>query len=97
MWQNWGKLQVKLELSIQNWGKLQVKLEFCQVSIDSYLDKSILKAFFDDPLTKSPGLRTPRSPSTGLISLYPALLSISAFPCHSSLLSLLHLVVCFPW
>ncbi len=30
-WQNWGKLQVKLEFSIQNWGKLQVKLEFCQV------------------------------------------------------------------
>ena len=30
-WQNWGKLQVKLEFSIQNWGKLQVKLEFYQV------------------------------------------------------------------
>ena len=30
-WQNWGKLQVKLEFSIQNWGKLQVKLEFCHV------------------------------------------------------------------
>ena len=30
-WQNWWKLQVKLEFSIQNWGKLQVKLEFCQV------------------------------------------------------------------
>ncbi len=31
MWQNWVKLQVKLEFSIQNWGKLQVKLEFSQV------------------------------------------------------------------
>ncbi len=31
MWQNWGKLQVKPEFSIQNWGKLQVKLEFCHV------------------------------------------------------------------
>ncbi len=30
-WQNWGKLQVKLEFSIQNWGKLQVKLKFCHV------------------------------------------------------------------
>ncbi len=30
-WQNWGKLQVKLEFSIQNWGKLQVKLEFCHM------------------------------------------------------------------
>ncbi len=33
MWQNWGKLQVKLEFYIQNWGKLQVKLEFYQVGI----------------------------------------------------------------
>ena len=30
-WQNWGKLQVKPEFSMNNWGKLQVKLEFCQV------------------------------------------------------------------
>ncbi len=30
-WQNWGKLQVKLEFSIPNWGKLRVKLEFCKV------------------------------------------------------------------
>ncbi len=49
----------------------------------------ILQAFSDDPLTKSPGLRTPRSPSTRLISLYPVLLSIPAF-------SPVYLVVCFP-
>ncbi len=30
-WQNWGKLHVKLNISIKNWGKLQVKLEFCHV------------------------------------------------------------------
>ena len=30
-WQNWGKLQVKLEFSIQDCGKLQVTLEFCHV------------------------------------------------------------------
>ena len=28
--ENWGKLQAKLEFSIQNLGKLQVKPEFCQ-------------------------------------------------------------------
>ena len=50
------------------------------ISTKSHL---IMMAFLDGPLTKSPGLRTPWSPSTRLIYLYPLLLSISAFPCYS--------------
>ncbi len=34
MWQNWEKLQVKLEFSIQKWGKLKLKLEFCPFGTD---------------------------------------------------------------
>ncbi len=33
-WKNWGKLQAKLEFSIQNWRKLQAKLEFCHVNME---------------------------------------------------------------
>ena len=30
-WQNWRKLHVKLEFSIQNWEKIQAKLVICNV------------------------------------------------------------------
>ena len=36
-WQNWDKLQVKLEFSIQNLGKIRVKLEFCHVGSQCFL------------------------------------------------------------